>query len=134
MAMAIIAGCDKPEGEKTFAEKIAGEWHCSPSNIKADIYVGFTSDGGFELYQQITEGAHRLYRGTWTVDEGNTVISGKYNDGENWGSDYSITLSEDCNSMTWVDSASKEYVYSRQEIPAEIKETCAIVVKSAPVL
>ncbi len=152
IAIAAIAGCNKPDNgdgggnnngentgggeikEKTFAEKIAGEWHCSPSNIEADIYVSFTADGKFELYQQITEGAHRLYRGTWTADEAKKEISGKYNDGENWGSSYSITLSEDLNSMTWVDSASIEYVYSRKEIPAEVKETCAVVVKSAALL
>ncbi len=131
MAIALIVGCDKPgSGEKTLAEKIAGEWHCSPSNIEADIHVNFLADGTFELYQQITEGAHRLYRGTWTVDEAEMLISGKYNDGESWGSGYRIALSEDLNSMTLTDSASIEYVYSRQEIPAEVKEKCVIVVKS----
>ncbi len=137
MAVAMFAGCGKsgeegtePDTTKTLAEKIAGEWHCSPSNIDADIYVSFTADGKFELYQQITEGAHRLFRGTWSIDEGKMIISGKYNDGEKWGSDYAFVMSEDNNSMTLTDSASQEYVYSRQTIPAEVKENCVTVVKS----
>ncbi len=133
MAMAIMAGCNgnKPEETpKTIEETIAGEWHCSPSNIDAEIYISFTAEGGFELYQQITEGAFRLYRGTWSIDHDTMVISGKYNDGESWGSSYTVTVSEDTNSMTFVDSASIEYVYSRQEIPAAVKDNCVVEVKS----
>ncbi len=135
MAIALLAGCVKPGGEeeKTLTEKIAGEWHCNPSNMEADIYVGFAAEGTFELYQQITVGTYRLYRGTWTADEANMTITGKYNDGENWGSGYSVVVSEDGNSMTFTDSASIEYVYSREEIPAEVKETSVVIVKS-PVL
>ncbi len=137
LAISALAGCDKPGKEeeeapveKTFIQKISGEWRCSPSNMDAEIYLGFTEDGKFELYQQITEGAFRLYRGTWTADEEKMKISGRYNDGEAWGSSYDLTLSEDANSMTFVDSASKEYVYSRQEIPASVKENCVVMVKS----
>ncbi len=137
MAIAILAGCKKPGNEpsgdetgRTLAEKIEGEWHCSPSNIDADIYVSFTDDGKFELYQQITAGAYRLYRGKWNTDETKSVISGTYNDGEPWGSSYSAVVSEDGNSMTLKDSASNEYVYSRQEIPASVKDNCVVEVKS----
>ncbi len=134
MAVALLAGCVKPGGdEKNLSEKIAGEWHCSPSNMDADIYVNFMAEGTFELYQQITVGSYRLYRGTWTADDAKKTITGKYNDGENWGSDYSVAVSEDGNSMTFTDSASIEYVYSREEIPAEVKETSVVIVKS-PVL
>ncbi len=139
----MVVGCNKPskgnggtetpgevEKPKTLTEKIAGEWHCSPSNIEADIYIAFTAEGTFELYQQITEGAFRLYRGTWSVDEEKMEINGKYNDDEPWGSSYKLVMSEDINSMTFTDSASNEYVYSRTEIPAEIKENCVVMVKS----
>ncbi len=136
IAIAAISGCKKPVIEKTFAEKVSGEWHCTPSDIQADIYVSFAADGGFELYQQITVGSHRLYRGSWSVaDETEQVITGKYNDGENWASDYIVTLSEDLNSMTMKAVAgSVEYVYTRGEIPAEVKEKCAVVVKAAALL
>ncbi len=136
MALAIFAGCQEKPGEetkKTLAELVAGEWHCSPSDIKAEIYVNFAADGKFELYQQITEGAYRLYRGTWTVaDEEQKVITGKYNDGENWGSDYVVTVSGD-NSMILEPASvteSVKYDYTRTAIPAEVKDNCVIMVKS----
>ncbi len=134
MAIAVLAGC-KDNGTQggetlTLAEKLAGEWRCSPSNIEAEIYVSFTNEGTFELYQQITEGAFRLYRGTYTVNEETGTISGKYNDGEAWGSNYTVAVSDDKNSMTFIDSASIEYVYSRQEIPASVKDNCVVEVKS----
>ncbi len=132
MAIAVLAGCKEPiQNEvQSAADIIAGEWHCSPSNIDADIYTYFSKEGTFELYQQIGEGAFRLYRGTWALDEVTMKISGKYNDGESWGSDYTVTLSDDGNSMTFVDSASNEYVYSRQAIPASVKDNCVVEVKS----
>ncbi len=133
MAIALLAGCGDdpaPEKEKTPTDFVCGEWHCSPSNIEAEIYVSFAEDGGFELYQQITEGAFRLYRGTWSLDETSMTLTGKYNDGEAWGSSYSVVISEDRNSMTFTDSASIEYVYSRGEIPASVKENCVVEVKS----
>ncbi len=136
MAIAVLAGCKKPVNGPsgydipTLAEQLAGEWHCSPSNIDAEIYISFAADGKFELYQQITEGAFRLYRGTYSVNEETSTISGKYNDGESWGSSYKIALSNDANSMTFVDSATVEYVYSRQDIPASVKDNCVVEVKS----
>ncbi len=133
IAVAIVACCDKPAKEKTFAEKVSGEWHCSAAEPKADIYVNFTAEGVFELYQQITEGAYRLYRGTWSVaDETQKVITGKYNDGEEWASDYIVNFTGD-DSMTLQPTESTgviEYLYEREAIPEEVKETCAVMVKS----
>ncbi len=136
LAMAVLTGCNKPgndkkDEDKTLTDKIAGQWHCSPANMNAEIYVSFTDDGKFELYQQITEGAFRLYRGTWTFDETNMSLKGKYNDGESWGSGYTMAMSDDANSMTLTDSASNDHVFSRQEIPAEIKDNSVIIVKSS---
>ncbi len=132
IAVASMACCTKPGQDETkdLSAQIAGEWHCSPSNIDAEIYVSFVKEGTFELYQQITTGAYRLYRGTWSADEADKKITGKYNDGESWGSGYSVAVSEDGNSMTFTDSASNEYVYSRQAIPASVKDNCVVVVKS----
>ncbi len=136
LAVLAIAGCKKPEpgpgpdvppdppvAEKTLADLIAGEWHCTPSDIDADIYISFVSDGTFELYQQITEGAHRLYRGKWTLSD--TTLKGTYNDGDSWGSDYSVSMSEDTNTMT-LSASSLDYIYKRSEIPGEVKEKAVI--------
>lgn len=124
-------GPNPPVVEKTLAEKIAGEWHCVVSDMDADIYLSLASDNRFELYQKVGEGAYRLYRGTWSLDEKTAVLTGKYNDGEAWGSGYGVVLSEDENTLTLDPSAEGEdQTYRKEGIPADVKENCVVVVKS----
>lgn len=124
-------GPNPPVIEKTLAEKIAGEWHCTASDIDADIYLSLASGNTFELYQKVGEGAYRLYRGTWSLDEKTAVLTGKYNDGEAWGSGYGVVLSEDENTMTLTPSeGSGDQTYRKEGIPSDVKENCVIVVKS----
>ncbi len=124
-------GPNPPVVEKTLAEKIAGEWHCVVSDMDADIYLSLASDNKFELYQKVGEGAYRLYRGTWSLDEETAVLTGKYNDGEAWGSGYGVVLSEDENTLTLDPSADGEdQTYRKESIPADVKENCVVVVKS----
>ena len=124
-------GPNPPVTEKTLAEKIAGEWHCVVSDMDADIYLSLASDNRFELYQKVGEGAYRLYRGTWSLDEKTAVLTGKYNDGEAWGSGYGVVLSEDENTLTLDPSAEGEdQTYRKESIPADVKENCVVVVKS----
>lgn len=124
-------GPNPPVVEKTLAEKIAGEWHCVVSDMDADIYLSLASDNKFELYQKVGEGAYRLYRGTWSLDEKTAVLTGKYNDGEAWGSGYGVVLSEDENTLTLDPSADGEdQTYRKESIPSDVKENCVVVVKS----
>ena len=125
---------------ETLASKIAAEWHCVVSDIDADIYLKFGNSTDFELYQKIGEGAYRLYKGTWELNEDTAMLTGKYNDGTSWGSGYTVTVSEDGNSMTLTPSANAEdQVYRKESIPSEIKEKAVVIVRSdsgydAPVL
>ncbi|MBQ2113134.1 MAG: hypothetical protein II194_07945 [Bacteroidales bacterium] len=123
---------DSPVEEETLAEKMIGEWHCIISDIEADIYISL-SENSFDLYQKIGDGAHRLYKGTWSIDEESRILTGKYNDGQSWGSAYEVTVSDDKNSMTLVpkeSSVKEEHIYRREEIPSDIKENCVVEVKS----
>jgi hypothetical protein len=107
------------------------------SDIDADIYLELVSTSTFELYQKVGEGSHRLYRGTWSLNEETAKLTGKYNDGASWGSGYTVSISEDLNSMTLTPSEGSEQVYRRGSIPLEIKTSCVVVVKSedqSPVL
>ena len=101
------------------------------SDIDADIYLSLGDSYTFELYQKIREGAHRLYKGTWELDEDTAMLSGKYNDGAAWGSRYTVTLSEDGNSMTLTPSEGSEaQVYRKESIPSEVKEKAVVIVRS----
>ena len=137
-ALLTLAACGKKPDNKTeltLEQQLCGEWHSTSLSIEADIYISFAEDKTFEMYQQITEGAHRLYRGTWNLE--GTLLTGKYNDGASWGSGYTVSISEDLNSMTLTPSEGSEQVYRRGSIPLEIKTSCIVVVKSedqSPVL
>ena len=128
-AVLLMAGCEKKETPKTPTELICGQWHSTTGTEMRDIYSEFTSDGTFELYQQIGEGAYRLYRGTWSME--GSVISGMYNDGNPWAASYEVTFSG--KSMTWK-SKNEAGEISRyglvDEIPQEVKENCIVVVKA----
>ena len=116
---------------ETLASKIAKEWHCVVSDIDADIYLSLGDSYTFELYQKIGEGAHRLYKGTWELNEDTAMLSGKYNDGAAWGSGYTVRVSEDGNSMTLTPSEGSEaQVYRKESIPSEVKEKAVVIVRS----
>ena len=116
---------------ETLASKIAKEWHCVVSDIDADIYLSLGDSYTFELYQKIGEGAYRLYKGTWELDEDTAMLSGKYNDGAAWGSGYTVSVSEDGNSMTLTPSEGSEaQVYRKESIPSEVKEKAVVIVRS----
>ncbi len=120
-----------PEPVETLASKIITEWHCVVSDIDADIYLQFGNFFDFELYQKIGEGAHRLYKGTWELDEDTAMLTGKYNDGAAWGSGYTVSVSEDGNSMTLTPSEGSEaHVYRKESIPSEVKEKAVVIVRS----
>lgn len=130
-ALMLLAACGKNNGDKTkltLEQKLYGEWHSTSLPIDGEIYLNFSEDKTFELYQQIGEGAHRLYRGTWAL-EGN-LLTGKYNDGEDWAASYNVDVADKTLTMTSNNDAAEASVYEKTEIPAEVKETCETVVKS----
>lgn len=77
---------------------ITGEWELSKVETKSvkigdesvTVYVKF--DGGtFTLYQVLGKGRPRKYTGTYTLSD--NLLSGKYSDGSNWGSSYTVSAS-----------------------------------------
>jgi hypothetical protein len=126
---------DKPSGGETtekpneqpvekLADKIIGEWHSTSLAIDGDVYLSFTADGKFDLYQKIGEGRYRLYKGIWNINESTAVLSGKYNDDTDWGASYKIVISSNKMTLTSVNEAAEESEYTKAEIPAEVKDNC----------
>ena len=131
-ALCLLTACEK---EPTMAEKLIGDWHCTAASTDAEIYVTFRAEKTFTLYQQIGEGAFRVYNGTYVLSAGTGegagyVLSGKYNDGTPWGTSYELK-SEDGNRFTLTGEGITE-TYDRVEsgIPAEVIASSVTVVKS----
>lgn len=131
-ALMVISCGDKKNGgnttELTLEQKLYGEWHSTKLAIDADIYISFMENGRFEMYQQIGEGAHRVFRGTWNLED--DLLSGKYNDGEEWAAAYRISVEDKTLTMTSANDAAEVSRFAQMQIPADVKEGSVIVVKS----
>ena len=131
-ALVLLASCgknnDDNKPELTLEQQLVGQWHSVSNSLEADLYIDFQEGKTFELYQQIGEGAHRFYRGTWNLE--GTLLTGKYNDGEDWAAAYQVEMREKQLVLTSNNDTAEKSTYEKAEIPAEVKETCEIIVKS----
>ena len=120
----ILVSCDKEGAELRLEENLYGDWHSTTLPVDGDIYISFSEDKTFELYQQIGEGSHRLYRGTWVLE--GKLLTGKYSDGEDWAAAYNISIVEKVLTMVSNNDAAEKSIYEKTEIPTELKENCVI--------
>ena len=131
-ALVLLASCgknnDDNKPELTLEQQLIGQWHSVSNSLEADLYIDFQEGKTFELYQQIGEGAHRLYRGTWNLE--GTLLTGKYNDGEDWAAAYQVEMRDKQLVLTSNNDTAEKSTYEKAEIPAEVKETCEVIVKS----
>ncbi len=117
-------------GKETTVEKgICDQWHSTSLSAEGEIYLSLTEDNKFELYQKIGDGRHRLYRGTYNFE--NDILTGKYNDGEDWAYSYQVVLADDTMTLTTLDESAQITVFERESIPDEVKDGSVVVVKSA---
>lgn len=105
---------------------ITGEWHISSVSTKGvdyanqtiDIYISFSAEGTFELYQMIGQGRYRKFTGSWEQNEG--VLSGKYSSGKAWGSSYEVSVSGETLTLTSTVSGEAD-TYVKAVIPESVK-------------
>ena len=124
-AILLMAACSK---DKPVEKGICDQWHSTSLSTDGDVYLSLTKDNKFELYQQIGEGRHRLYRGTYSFE--NDILTGKYNDGEDWAYSYQVVLADDIMTLTTLDESAQESVFKREAIPDGIKDGSIVIVKS----
>lgn len=120
-------GSDK---QPSLKEQVCGEWHSTEiPTADTDIYISLTEDGKFELYQKAGDGDYRLYRGTWGLE--GTLLSGKYNDGEDWAASYNVAVKESELKLVSNNDAAETSTFEKCSIPEDVKDTPHIEVKGA---
>ena len=124
-AVCALTSCKK---EMTLEEKLAGDWHCTAASIDAELYVSFAADKTFSLYQQIGEGAFRVYNGTWSLS--GSTLSGQYNDGTSWATSYEVVSTDEDTLTLTAEGISETYKRISGGIPEEVLASCVTVVKS----
>ena len=130
-SLLLLASCEKFMKP---SQKLIGDWHCTASTTKAEIYVTFNEDNTFVLYQQINEGAFRVYNGMYSLTESADgsayILSGAYNDGAAWGTEYEMQMTGNYTMILTAGGISEKYEKLPAGIPAEVLKSCVTVVKS----
>lgn len=129
-AVLLLASCGgkNEDDTKNPAEMILGEWQSTTLSVSGDIYLDFNEDKTFEMYQKIGQGAYRLYRGKWNIE--NNILTGKYNDGESWAASYDIAIEGKNLTLTSKNDAAEVSKYTSCTIPEDVRTGCEVVVKS----
>ena len=128
LALITFIGCKPEEKPLTLKQKLCNEWRGSELAVDAAVYVSFSADGTFELYQKMEEG-FELRRGTWSLER--NILSGKYNDDEAWAADYMVSVEGNKLTMISQNEGAETSIYVQCAIPSVIKEGSTVVVKSA---
>lgn len=136
MAAALIAAvsCQK-DGDRVL-EQISGEWHYSAteSGVAEDVYVAFSEDGTFEIYQKIGEGPYWYSTGDYKLDAESMVLSGVYTDRYPWKYTYKVSVSDKTLTMTAVEQDGHSVTYTRESIPVQVRQMSLPLTKSEPVV
>lgn len=135
LALSVLAAavsCGEKDNGPAVSEKIVAEWHLvgvSGMTSVPQVYVDFSQDLTFELYQKIGEGRYRKYEGTYTVT--GSLVSGQYSDGEKWGSDYQASFEGDNMVLTAQNGSEEACTYEKKALSDTDKANAVLVTRSA---
>lgn len=127
----IAASCGSKEEGPNVSENIVAEWHLtsvSGMSTVPQVYINFAQDLSFQLYQKVGDGRYRRYDGTYTV--ASTLLSGKYADGQAWGSNYTVSFDGDVLVLTADNGSAEVCKYEKKALPETDKAEAILVTKS----
>lgn len=130
-ALVLVTGCQKEE--ERVKEMLVGDWHYAAidQNENIDIWVSFSADGTFDMYQKIGSGAYWHSAGKYKVNTDEKLLTGVYSDKTPWKYDYRYSVSDSKLVMTAVQLESYSVAYSKGIIPAEVIEKCLELTKAS---
>ena len=87
-------------------------------DANVDLYIEFGRGGEFVICQRTDSLEYSIYRGTYTVDAANSLVSGVYSDGVAWANDYRYSINEQgCLLLTNVNDATDVVTYEAAALP-----------------
>ena len=119
-ALVSFSSCKKEE--KTLDVK--GEWELTEVKMATKsalvgaetvtVYVKFSEDGNFAMYQMVGDGRFVAFSGSWKL--AGSTLSGTYADGTSWASSYEVSVDKSTLTMTTEDGLDV-FVYKACTIP-----------------
>ena len=127
LALPSFTACsDQNEGNSI----LVGEWCYSEGDV--EVYMAFSKNGKFELYQKMGEEFIRYYyTGTYEFD--GEILTGMYTGYIPFAHDYKVSRSGDKLTLTSVSEPDYKVTYTKKSIPEEVKSHFIPVTKSAEV-
>ena len=120
-ALVSFSSCKKDDG-KTLDVK--GEWELTEVKMATKsalvgaetvtVYVKFSEDGTFAMYQMVGDGRFVELSGSWKL--AGSTLSGTYADGTSWASSYEVSVDKSTLTMTTEDGLDV-FVYKACTIP-----------------
>lgn len=128
--MILSASCQKDTDR--LLDTLVGDWHYSAeeSGVKEDIWISFTADGTFQLYQKVGDGPYWLSTGEFTLDSQAKLLTGVYSDRYPWKYSYKIAVGAKSLTLAAVELDTYIMVCDRATVPAEVSEKALPLTKA----
>lgn len=126
-AAILTSSCSKAAEDEA---NIIGEWHLTgievPTKVEEpyglSVYISFSEDSSFEIYEKLQEGRYRKYNGNYNLKD--NVLTGTYSDDSPLnGVSYKVKTSGNTLTLTQSDTPNEVTTYIRESIPEEVRET-----------
>ena len=124
-----VTGCKKDNGGDK-GPSVIGDWHLveigavskSQEPYDISVYVSFSKDGTFELWQKLQDGPYIHYAGSWEQDY--TILYGYYSDGTAFGStSYSVGMDGENLTLTANNGTGEVTTYEKVSVPSSVKSS-----------
>lgn len=126
----MATSCEKTGN--SLIDKIIGDWHytATENGISEDVWLTFTADGTFEIYQKIGEGPYWHSTGEYTADPDTKILTGVYTDRYPWKYSYKVEVGSGTLQMTAVELEGHTVTYTREPIPADVRDKSVPLTKA----
>lgn len=132
-SLLIAVGCTKDASK--VMNQLSGDWHyaAEENGVKEDIWISFSEDGTFEMFQKIGDGPYWYTKGEYALDSKTKVLSGIYSDRYPWKYSYKVSISDKTLEMAAVELEGYKLTYAKETIPAQVREKSLPLTKSESV-
>lgn len=132
IALFVATGCEKVAGP---SYDFVGDWHytAEENGVAEDVWVSFSSEGTFEMYQKIGEGPYWYSHGEFSYDNSADILKGVYSDRYEWKYTYDISVSGNTLVMKAREVENYSVTYTKETIPAEVREKSLPLTKAESV-
>lgn len=134
-AAALLLGTSCQKDSDALTAKLAADWHytAQENGVTEEVWISFTADGTFEMFQKIGDGPYWYTKGEYVLDSKTKVLSGIYSDRYPWKYSYKVSISDKTLEMAAVEHEGYKLTYAKETIPAQVREKSLSLTKSEPV-